>query len=53
MMSKNEQEKNDKIKKQTQKNDKFEREDYLKNHPEDVIGAEVEYPDTVEEELEK
>lgn len=53
MMNKYEQKKNDMIKEQTRKNTKFEREDYLKNHPEDVIGEEAEYLDTVDEEVEK
>jgi valyl-tRNA synthetase len=53
MMNEYEQKKNDMIKEQTRKNTKFEREDYLKNHPEDVIGEEAEYLDTVDEEVEK
>lgn len=40
-------------KKQTEKDTKFKRVDYLKNHPEDVIGEEAEYLDTVDEEVEK
>lgn len=52
MMNKYEQDKNDMTKKQTEKDTKFKRVDYLKNHPEDVIGAEVECPTTLDEGME-
>lgn len=52
MMNEYEQKKNDMIKKQTEKDTKFKRVDYFKNHPEDVIGAEVEYPTTLDEGIE-